>query len=102
MKKRLRQRCPISSILFNIVVKALSMKLHSAGDKSLIKGIKVGKRDTTFTHLQYADDMGIGSNVGLVLCPFRVEIFCRQLLCKKLAVKEMLVRKGLLREWNML
>ena len=52
----LRQGCPLSLLLFNLVVETLSGLLHSAISHDLFKGIKVGFNDVMVSHLQFADD----------------------------------------------
>lgn len=54
--KGLRQGDHISPFLFTIVGEALSYILNKAKQVNLIRGIKVGKDNIEFSHLQLADD----------------------------------------------
>ena len=56
ISRGLRQGCPLSPFLFNLVAKALSSLLHEAVSRNLFKGIKVGSNEMSVSHLQYADD----------------------------------------------
>ena len=56
ISKGLRQGCPLSPFLFNLVVEALSFFLCLAVSQNLFKGIKVGFDELSVSHLQYADD----------------------------------------------
>ena len=59
----IRQGCPLSPLLFILVIEGLSLMIVDARDHSLIKGIKIS---STFalTHLLFVDDvilLGSGS-----------------------------------------
>ena len=56
ISRGLRQGCPLSPFLFNLVVEVLSSFLHEAISRNLFKGIKVGRNEMSVSHLQYADD----------------------------------------------
>ena len=56
IKRGLRQGCILSSLLFNLVVEALSVVMHKSVSLDLFKGISVGNYDLMISHLQYADD----------------------------------------------
>ena len=78
--KGLRQGCPLSPLLFNIVAEALSSLIYSAVSLNLFKGIKVGIEEVMISHLHFADDtiifcesdIGQISNVKRVLRCFQV------------------------------
>ena len=52
----IRQGCPLSPFLFNIVAEALSSLIYSAVSSNLFKGIKVGSEAVMVSHLQFADN----------------------------------------------
>ena len=56
MRKGLRQGDPLAPFLFLIVVEGLHILVSEAEKKRLFEGIKVGKLETSVSHLQYADD----------------------------------------------
>ncbi|GMI92896.1 hypothetical protein HRI_002958900 [Hibiscus trionum] len=57
IRKGLRQGCPLSPYLFNIIGEALSSLLVKAESVGLIKGVQVGMKDSRFSHIQFADDL---------------------------------------------
>ncbi|KAL4318837.1 hypothetical protein GQ457_18G015900 [Hibiscus cannabinus] len=57
ISRGLRQGCPLSPILFNLVAEALSSLLHKAVSCGLFNGIQVGNDSVEISHLQFADDL---------------------------------------------
>ncbi|GMJ01911.1 hypothetical protein HRI_003860300 [Hibiscus trionum] len=57
ISRGLRQGCPLSPLLFNIVAEGLSAFLRNAATKGYIRGLKVGSSEMEISHLQYADDL---------------------------------------------
>ncbi|KAL4347618.1 hypothetical protein GQ457_17G007830 [Hibiscus cannabinus] len=57
IKRGLRQGCPLSPLLFNLVGEALSALLHKALEAGVLKGVQVGKSNLKFSHIQFADDL---------------------------------------------
>ncbi|KAL4282105.1 hypothetical protein GQ457_03G003350 [Hibiscus cannabinus] len=53
----LRQGCPLSPMLFNLVAEALSVFIRSANKMSLFNGVRLGPSVPEITHLQFADDL---------------------------------------------
>ncbi|XP_017974509.1 PREDICTED: uncharacterized protein LOC18601651 [Theobroma cacao] len=70
MEKGLRQRCPLSSFLFNMVGEVLSGMLRKAEDLGMCKGVVVGDNGMSVTHLQYADDT-------IIFCEPKIENMSR-------------------------
>ncbi|WRX19759.1 Reverse transcriptase domain - like 10 [Theobroma cacao] len=56
MKKGLRQRCPLSPFLFNMVVKVLSRLMYKAKEKDIFENIKIESNGLAVSHLQFAND----------------------------------------------
>ena len=56
MGKGLRQGDPLSPFLFVIMAEVLNKMLKYAGNLGLFKGVAVGAKLVTLTHLQFADD----------------------------------------------
>ncbi|EOY07997.1 Uncharacterized protein TCM_022315 [Theobroma cacao] len=56
MSRGLRQGCPLSPFLFNIVAKAFSQMMDGGEIVGLCKGIPIGLRGLRISHLQFADD----------------------------------------------
>ncbi|KAE8735672.1 hypothetical protein F3Y22_tig00000340pilonHSYRG01207 [Hibiscus syriacus] len=54
IRRDLRQGCPLSPLLFDLIGEALSRCLSKAADVGLVKGVSVGLH---VTHLQFADDL---------------------------------------------
>ncbi|GMJ04823.1 hypothetical protein HRI_004151500 [Hibiscus trionum] len=61
MKRGLRQGCPLSPLLFNIVSEALSSLIHKAVKLEIIEGVHVGSAGFKISHIQFADDLIIFS-----------------------------------------
>ncbi|KAL4367675.1 hypothetical protein GQ457_05G016460 [Hibiscus cannabinus] len=53
----LRQGCPLSPLLFNIIGEALSALIHKANAKGYFKGLKVGQTEMEITRIQFVDDL---------------------------------------------
>ncbi|GMJ08923.1 hypothetical protein HRI_004561500 [Hibiscus trionum] len=53
----LRQGCPLSPFLFNLIAEGLSALLRSAMAKGFLSGLKVGCGRMKIFHIQYADDL---------------------------------------------
>ncbi|KAL4360722.1 hypothetical protein GQ457_04G018500 [Hibiscus cannabinus] len=57
ISRGLRQGCPLSPMLFNLVAEGLSSVLRRATEISLFEGVNVGNRNLQVSHLQFADDL---------------------------------------------
>ncbi|GMJ09510.1 hypothetical protein HRI_004620200 [Hibiscus trionum] len=57
ISKGLRQGCPMSPFLFNVVAEALSSLLNKVVLKGLFSGFRVGAKGLELSHLQFADDL---------------------------------------------
>lgn len=55
-QRGLRQRDPLSPLLFNIVAEGLNILIERAKEMGLVKGASVGPSELKFSHLQFADD----------------------------------------------
>ena len=66
MKRGLRQGDPLSPYLFVMMAEVLNKLLSKAAEIGFFDGIKVGSREVTLTHLQFADDT-------LIFCEPKVE-----------------------------
>ncbi|KAL4366542.1 hypothetical protein GQ457_05G026420 [Hibiscus cannabinus] len=53
----LRQGCPLSPLLFNIIAEALSTLIQQENAKGLFKGFLVGQATFKISHIQFADDL---------------------------------------------
>ncbi|GMI94997.1 hypothetical protein HRI_003169000 [Hibiscus trionum] len=62
IKRGLRQGCPFSPLLFNIVGEALSSLFRKANDMGIIEGVSIGNSGTKVSHLQFADDLIVFAN----------------------------------------
>ncbi|KAL4334108.1 hypothetical protein GQ457_07G014090 [Hibiscus cannabinus] len=65
ISRGLRQGCPLSPMLFNIIGEALSVLIHNAIDQNLLEGVDVGVHGLSVSHLQFADDLIIFGNARL-------------------------------------
>ncbi|XVE62138.1 hypothetical protein DITRI_Ditri06bG0094800 [Diplodiscus trichospermus] len=85
MSRGLRQGCPLSSFLFNLVREVLSVHIHKAISLNFFKGASVGNDALPISHLQFIDDKIIFckltleqiSNVKSVLRCFQVALGSR-------------------------
>ncbi|KAL4278205.1 hypothetical protein GQ457_03G006070 [Hibiscus cannabinus] len=64
ISRGLRQGCPLSPLLFNLVGEALSLMLGKSENLGLFSGIKIGRNvnSVTISHLQFADDLMVFSD----------------------------------------
>lgn len=56
MEKGLRQGCPLSSLLFNMVVEAFPILVHQFNDRGWLRGMSIQGVMERTSVLQYADD----------------------------------------------
>lgn len=73
----LRQRDPLSPLLFNLVADALSSLLDKAVDKGLIVGVLYSVVEKGISHVQYADDTVImidGSDKSIM--NLKIVLYC--------------------------
>jgi len=56
MYRGLRQGDPLSPLLFVLLIEVLNRLLSKASSLGLFSGLKVGVKNATITHLQFADD----------------------------------------------
>ncbi|KAE8696468.1 hypothetical protein F3Y22_tig00110670pilonHSYRG00078 [Hibiscus syriacus] len=66
IKRGLRQGCPLSPMLFNVVGEALSGMLLKASANGLCEGVGVGSGDRNLSHIQFADDLLIFSAANVM------------------------------------
>ncbi|GMI83016.1 hypothetical protein HRI_001970900 [Hibiscus trionum] len=59
ISRGLRQGCPLSPMLFNIVAEALSSLLTKAVSNGFFSGFNLGADGLGISHLQFADDLVI-------------------------------------------
>ncbi|KAL4347436.1 hypothetical protein GQ457_17G003840 [Hibiscus cannabinus] len=64
IRRGLRQGCPLSPMLFNIVAEALSVLLNKATSRGLFNGIKIGQNAFEVSHIQFADDLILFCGAG--------------------------------------
>ncbi|KAL4313034.1 hypothetical protein GQ457_01G003880 [Hibiscus cannabinus] len=57
ISRGLRQGCPLSPLLFNIIAEALSSLLGKANEMGFFNGLNIGSRGVNISHLQFADDL---------------------------------------------
>jgi hypothetical protein len=75
----LRQGCPLSPILFLLIVEGLSRAILEQVGENKIKGIPVA-RGVKITHLMFVDDIilfGIGNMVEWKVYQKILELFCK-------------------------
>ncbi|KAL4310177.1 hypothetical protein GQ457_01G054770 [Hibiscus cannabinus] len=65
INRGLRQGCPISPLLFNIIGEALSSLIHRAVESGLFRGVDVGPSGFSLSHLHFADDLIIFTHSNL-------------------------------------
>ncbi|GMI87152.1 hypothetical protein HRI_002384500 [Hibiscus trionum] len=64
IQRGLRQGCPLSPLIYNIVAEGLSLVLAKASKARFFSGVKIGSEDLEVTHLQFADDLIIFSGAS--------------------------------------
>ncbi|KAL4346365.1 hypothetical protein GQ457_17G012800 [Hibiscus cannabinus] len=57
IKRGLRQGCPLSPLLFNLIGEALSVLICSAVNKGILKGVSIGDIGFPVSHIKFADDL---------------------------------------------
>ncbi|GMI63974.1 hypothetical protein HRI_000066700 [Hibiscus trionum] len=57
ISKGLRQGCPLSPLLFNVVAEGLSSLLNKAVSSGYFTRVRIGDNDMLISHLQFADDL---------------------------------------------
>ncbi|KAE8655416.1 hypothetical protein F3Y22_tig00117027pilonHSYRG00012 [Hibiscus syriacus] len=74
IKRGLRQGCPLSPFLFNVVGEALSGLLKKAVALDVCRGVHIGRSNVVVSHIQFADDLILFSeaNEDKILNLFRV------------------------------
>ncbi|KAL4308214.1 hypothetical protein GQ457_01G004750 [Hibiscus cannabinus] len=86
ISKGIRQGCPLSPLLFNLVGEALSLMLNKAMAVGLFSGIQIGNNSNSviISHLQFADDL-------MVFC----EASGLQVLAVKMVLRDFELASGL-------
>ncbi|GMI70762.1 hypothetical protein HRI_000745500 [Hibiscus trionum] len=57
IKRGLKQGCPMSPLLFNIVAEALSSLIKKAVSSGFFRWVSIGDKGLTISHLQFTDDL---------------------------------------------
>ena len=74
----IRQGCPLSPLLFILVIEGLSLLIEDACKHGKVKGIKISK-DLSLTHLLFVDDVilfGMGTIEEWISLKVLLDIFC--------------------------
>lgn len=56
-KRGLRQGCPLSPLLFNLIGEVLSKMLDQASSRGVFAGVNLANCQQPISHLQFADDV---------------------------------------------
>ncbi|GMI94762.1 hypothetical protein HRI_003145500 [Hibiscus trionum] len=57
IRRGLRQGCPLSPLLFNLVVETLSALIKSTMSKGFFEAVQIGNSNVKVSHLQFTDDL---------------------------------------------
>ncbi|KAE8662788.1 hypothetical protein F3Y22_tig00113124pilonHSYRG00059 [Hibiscus syriacus] len=106
IKRGLRQGCPLSPFLFNVVGEALSGLLKKAVEIDLCGGIRIGDGSVVVSHIQFADDLLIFleakgrmiKNIKQVLNIFEVVVGLK-LNMKKIKIFSINVEENRVKRW---
>ena len=74
----IRQGCPLSPLLFILVIEGLSLLIEDARNHGYVKGIKISK-DLSLTHLLFVDDVilfGAGTYEEWMALKVLLDTFC--------------------------